>query len=229
MGALHTGHASLVKASQQDNDLTIVSIFVNPTQFNQPEDLTLYPRTLDADLTLLEQLSVDACFIPETEQIYNDNYRFQLTENHLSQQMEGHHRPGHFTGVLTVVMKLLNLIQPTRAYFGEKDFQQLQLIQQMVTAFFMTVDIIGCPTLRESSGLPYSSRNQRLTPAQRLVADEFARIFHQNASLESIKTQLSALDLTIDYLEEHQQRRFIAVSLGNIRLIDNLRVDQAPN
>lgn len=221
MGALHQGHASLMTASRNENDLTVVSIFVNPTQFNRPEDLNHYPRTLESDLIVLENAGVDICLFPDTAAIYNDNYRYQLIENSFSQHMEGKHRPGHFTGVLTVVMKLLNLVKPTRAYFGEKDYQQYRLLHDMADAFFMGIEIKACPTIRESSGLACSSRNLRLTPEQRKIADQFAQLFHQARPLDEILTELNALGIQVDYLEEHDGRRFAAVNIGDIRLIDN--------
>lgn len=135
MGNLHAGHRSLVTFSKQENDYTIASIFINPTQFNQPEDFTNYPRTLAADLELLEQAGVDFCILPSEQAMYADSYRYQLQETQLCQRMEGKQRPGHFNGVLTVVMKLLNLARPHRAYFGEKDYQQYLLIRDMVAAF----------------------------------------------------------------------------------------------
>ena len=141
MGNLHAGHASLFARSKQENDCAVASLFINPTQFNQPADFKHYPRTLDADLALLEQMGVDHCLLPDEQAMYRDGYRYQLDENQLAHQMEGRQRPGHFTGVLTVVMKLLNLVKPTQAYFGEKDYQQLQLIRGMVDAFFMDITI----------------------------------------------------------------------------------------
>lgn len=221
MGALHQGHLSLIETSQRENDLTVVSIFVNPTQFNQADDFTHYPRTLEADLNLLQQAGVQACLMPEPQTVYNDNYRFQINENAFSQQMEGQHRPGHFTGVLTVVMKLLQLVRPNRAYFGEKDYQQYQLIHDMAAAFFMNVEIKACPTIREASQLPFSSRNQRLSVEQRALADDFARIFHQPIAIDMIHSQLQAKGITVDYIEEFNNRRFIAVRIGPIRLLDN--------
>ncbi len=222
MGNLHIGHASLFAASRAENDLTITSLFVNPTQFNQTNDFTQYPRTLEDDLELLAKAGVDYCLLPDENAIYPDRYSYQLQENSRSQCMEGQHRPGHFTGVLTVVMKLLNLTKPHRAYFGEKDYQQLQLIQGMVTAFFMDIEIKACPTIRETSSLAYSSRNNRLTKEQRLLADQFARIFHQaDLPVGKLISQLGEIDLAVEYLEEYEGRRFIAVKIGDIRLIDN--------
>jgi pantoate--beta-alanine ligase len=144
--------------------------------------------------------------------------------------MEGKHRPGHFNGVLTVVMKLLNLTQPHRAYFGEKDYQQLQLIRDMTNAFFMDVEIKACPTIRETSSLAYSSRNNRLSKEQRDIADQFAQIFHQRAlSIDQITHKLNNIGLIIEYLEVHDNRRFVAVKIGDIRLIDNYMLDLLPH
>ncbi|MDF1684783.1 MAG: pantoate--beta-alanine ligase [Legionellaceae bacterium] len=226
MGNLHAGHLSLVKQSQQDNHKTAVTLFVNPTQFNNPDDFTHYPRTLEADLAYLERAGVDYCLIPNQKLMYSDNYRYQLEETQLSLAMEGKHRPGHFTGVLTVVMKLFNLIRPTRAYFGEKDYQQLSLIQGMVKAFLLDINIKACPIIREPSGLAYSSRNSRLSLDGRKQAEAFARIFNQATSCENAINALKAIDINIDYIEEHEQRRFAAVFIENIRLIDNYALDK---
>lgn len=222
MGALHAGHLSLVQTSQLNNDLTIVSIYVNPTQFNQADDFTHYPRTLDRDLELLAEAGVDICLVPEQHEMNNDQYRFQITEHALTQKMEGQHRPGHFTGVLTVVMKLLQIVRPSQAYFGEKDYQQFQLIHDMAEAFFLGIRIHACPTIREADGLPYSSRNQRLSPEQRQLASRFAAIFHQSIPIDEIRHQLQALGIRVDYVEEHNHRRFAAVHIGDIRLLDNI-------
>jgi pantoate--beta-alanine ligase len=221
MGNLHAGHASLMSASQRENDHTLVSIFVNPTQFNQQNDFQNYPRTLENDLELLEKQGVYACLLPDEKTMYADGYRYQVTENKRSLSMEGAHRPGHFTGVLTIVMKLLNLTQPTRCYLGEKDYQQYQLIRDMAAAFCMPVEIKMCPTIRENSGLAFSSRNNRLTAKQKILAEDFAKIFHTQASCEQIILELTKLKIKIDYIEEHDNRRFAAVYIGGIRLIDN--------
>ncbi|HAU1023977.1 TPA: pantoate--beta-alanine ligase [Legionella pneumophila] len=221
MGNLHAGHASLFLASSKENHYTVSSLFVNPTQFNNPDDYNHYPRTVDADLELMTQNGVDFCILPNENEIYTDGYAYQVQENRLGQLMEGKHRPGHFNGVLTIVMKLFNLVKPTRAYFGEKDYQQLLLIQGMVKALFMDIEIKSCPTVREKSGLACSSRNNRLTPSQREIADEFAKIFHQNKSSAMISKELEALGITVEYIEEFQGRRFAAVKIGDIRLIDN--------
>jgi len=222
MGNLHRGHASLMKQSKQENDCTIVSIFINPTQFNQTEDFIHYPRTLDNDLDILTQCSVDFCVLPNDKQIYADGFKFQIHDASQPQRMEAHHRPGHFTGVLTIVMKLLTLVRPHRAYFGEKDYQQYQLIRDMVSAFFMNIDVKACPTIREASGLAYSSRNNRLSAEQRLRAESFAQTFHQSSMpINQLYDTLEKLGISIEYLEEHENRRFISVNIDNIRLIDN--------
>lgn len=221
MGNLHAGHASLFTASKHENDCTVASIFINPTQFNQAADFTHYPRTLDKDLELLANTGVDYCLLPDDAAMYTDGYRYQIDENKFANLMEGRQRPGHFTGVLTVVMKLLNLTMPQRAYFGEKDYQQLQLIRDMTRAFFMDIEIKACPTIREASGLAYSSRNGRLSPAQRQLADQFANIFHQAVPCEQIIAELAAIAVGVEYIEEHEGRRFAAVRIGEVRLIDN--------
>lgn len=222
MGNLHIGHASLFTASQQENDQTMTSIFVNPTQFNQTSDFTHYPRTLDDDFELLTKAGVDYCLLPDEQAIYGDGYQYQIRENNHQQLMEGSHRPGHFNGVLTVVMKLFNLAKPHRAYFGEKDYQQYQLIRGMAAAFFMDIEVKSCPTVRLESNLPYSSRNNRLTKEQRLIADQFASIFHQpTCSSDQLIAELKQINVEIEYLEEHEGRRFAAVKVGDIRLIDN--------
>ena len=221
MGNLHAGHASLFSASTKDNQYTVSSLFINPTQFNRPDDFQHYPRTLDADLQLMTDSGVDFCILPDEKSMYADGYHYQIQENELSQLMEGAYRPGHFNGVLTVVMKLLNLTQPTQAYFGEKDYQQYLLIQGMAKALFMNVRIKACPTVREESGLAFSSRNNRLTQQQRVCAIEFATIFHQSKPCEMIAEELKAKGIIVEYIEDYQGRRFAAVMIGEIRLIDN--------
>ncbi|KTC94394.1 pantoate--beta-alanine ligase [Legionella erythra] len=224
MGNLHAGHASLYAVSQQQNHYTAASIFINPTQFNRADDFTHYPRTLEADLHLLEESGVDFCLLPTEQDIYPDGYHYQVHENHLSLCMEGIHRPGHFTGVLTVVLKLLNLVRPQKAYFGEKDYQQYLLIRGMADAFFLPIDIIACPTIREPSGLAYSSRNNRLNQAQRLQAETFARLFHQNKPADELQNDLQTAGITVEYINEQGGRRFAAVLIDDIRLIDNYAI-----
>ena len=225
MGNLHIGHLSLIQASQQENDQTIVSLFVNPTQFNNKDDFIHYPRTLENDLQQLREAKVDYCLIPTEEAMYPEGYRYHIEENKLAQILEGSYRPGHFNGVLTVVMKLLQLVRPNNAYFGEKDYQQFELIRNMAAAFFLDIQIKSCPTIREKSGLAYSSRNNRLSPSERTQAEAFAQLFHQEKPCDEIKKQLEERGIEVDYLEEYSGRRFAAVYIGKIRLIDNYRID----
>ncbi len=221
MGNLHAGHMALIQQSLHENQKTIVSLFVNHAQFNQSADFENYPRTLDADIKKLEQAGVDYCFIPSQSDIYPDHYRYQIHETEQSLILEGAHRPGHFTGVLTVVMKLFNLIKPTRAYFGEKDYQQLSLIQGMIDAFFLNIELRACPTIRETNNLALSSRNNRLSDTGHQKAQRFAEIFHSASSSEQARAALRKIDIEIEYIEEHQGRRFAAVCVDGIRLIDN--------
>jgi pantoate--beta-alanine ligase len=224
MGALHEGHVSLVRQSLADNDHTLVSIFVNPTQFDQSADLEAYPNTLEADLKTLADLGVDAVFLPDFESMYPDDYAYQLSEARLSRKYCGAHRPGHFDGVLSVVMKLFNLSQPDKAYFGEKDFQQLALIRGMVAAFFMPVEVIACPIIREADGLAMSSRNLRLTPAERKLAPMLYQVLSENTTLNDKHRRLEKLGFEVDYLEVMHDRLLAAAKLGDIRLIDNVPV-----
>lgn len=221
MGALHVGHMKLIETSQKNHHKTLVTIFVNPHQFNDTSDFDNYPSQLDKDIALLQEQGVDFLFTPEAHSIYPSNETFQIVENQLSKQLCGVSRQGHFEGMLTVVMKLLNIAQADAAYFGEKDFQQLQLIQNMAKSFFIDTQIIGCPTVRESNGLALSSRNQRLSSSGKELAEKFVTIFHSNSSLPIIETKLKELSINIDYLHEINDRRFIAVTIDNVRLIDN--------
>ncbi|MDP6970266.1 MAG: pantoate--beta-alanine ligase, partial [Pseudomonadales bacterium] len=176
MGALHRGHASLLERSVDENDFTVLSIYVNPTQFNNPDDLDNYPDTMEDDLVLAKRLGVDVVIRPTYNDMYADGYRYQVDENEFSRTLCGEHRSGHFTGVLTVVMKLLNLVLPTRAYFGKKDYQQYRLISDMVETFFMNVEIVGCETIRECDGLAVSSRNINLNGETRKVAPRLHKL-----------------------------------------------------
>lgn len=222
MGNLHAGHQSLLQRAKQENTISILSIFVNPTQFDNPDDLTKYPRTLSQDLALAETLDVDYVLLPNYDELYRDSYRYRVTESALSHRMEGQHRHGHFDGVLTIVMKLLLLIKPTQAYFGEKDFQQLQLVSDMTKAFFINTKIVACPTIRDQNGLALSSRNSRLTPEQYKLAIQFPKLLAATKTEIEIKLALEQLGFVVDYIEEFQGRRYGAVKLGTVRLIDNI-------
>jgi pantoate--beta-alanine ligase len=222
MGNLHAGHQSLLERSKEDDEVTVLSIFVNPTQFNDKNDLAHYPRTEEADIAIAEKLKIDAVFIPTESQLYPDGYHYQIHENDISQLLEGVIRPGHFTGMLTVVLKLLQLIKANHAYFGEKDYQQLLLVKGLVQAFFVDTEIIGCPIIRMPEGLPLSSRNSRLSPEDLKNAAKFSQILQQKKSIEQIKMELIAAGFEIDYLEDKFNRRLAAVKFKNVRLLDNV-------
>jgi pantoate--beta-alanine ligase len=225
MGALHAGHLSLVQRSQRENAVTVVSIFVNPAQFDQADDLDRYPRQTEHDLALLRDAAVDAVLLPAREDIYPDGYLYRVSESELSRKLCGAHRPGHFDGVLTVVMKLLNIVQPTRVYFGEKDYQQLLLVRGMTQAFFMDVDVVACPVVREPDGLAMSSRNQNLDTAQRQLAPALHQVLRESRDTESAQTRLQQLGFDVDYVEDFKGRRLAAVQIGATRLIDNVVIE----
>lgn len=227
MGALHAGHVALLTRARRENERVVLSVFVNPTQFNDPQDLAQYPRTLDADLELARP-HVDAVLAPSPESLYLDQYRYRVTENQLSRRWEGAQRPGHFDGVLTVVLKLLNLVQPQRAYFGEKDWQQLQLVRGMVQALLLPVQIVPCPTVRDTDGLALSSRNGRLSPTARARAAVFPRVLASSPDAESAAAALRAEGFAVDYVEDTDGVRLGAIRIEGVRLIDNVRL-RSPN
>jgi pantoate--beta-alanine ligase len=254
MGALHQGHAALVRRSVAENDVCVVSVFVNPTQFNNKEDLQKYPRTLEKDVELLTQLGVHFVFAPSPEEMYSAeemNTQFSFDFNGLDKVMEGKMRPGHFNGVVQVVSRLFELVRPTRAYFGEKDFQQLAIIHHMVERStmktnFTDLKIIDCPIVREESGLALSSRNQRLSEAEKSIALNISKTLF--ASLEWAKTSsvpevekrvidtINAIPgLDVEYYEIVDKTTLqptntfqnaigcITVYCGPVRLIDNIQ------
>lgn len=229
MGALHKGHESLIEHSVNDCDVTVISIYVNPTQFDNPDDLNNYPLTLDEDEKIAERLGVDYVLLPTWEDLYPDGFRYQVVETEFSRELCGAHREGHFTGVLTVVMKLLNLVRPDRAYFGEKDYQQYCLIRDMVSAFHMDVKIVPCPTVREHDGLALSSRNLNLDEASRKLAPMFHQLLLADDSDEVVRRHLCDAGFEVDYVETRNGRRFGAVRLGQgakqVRLIDNVSME----
>lgn len=248
MGALHQGHISLVQKSKSENDFTIVSVFVNPTQFNNADDLKKYPRTESEDAKLLEEAGCDAVFFPTIEAIYPNGQKSEhFSFDGIEFQMEGKFRPGHFDGVATVVKRFFEIIQPNKAYFGEKDFQQLRIIQELVKNLNLKVEIIPVSIMRESDGLAMSSRNTRLTKEMREESPKIYQIlnlakeFIQNHSItetkEFVQNQFNQTNLDLEYFEiadelslesvsekENSQklRGFIAVFAGEIRLIDNI-------
>jgi pantoate--beta-alanine ligase len=248
MGALHAGHDSLVARARRDNRRVVVSLFVNPAQFGPNEDFEKYPRPFEQDRSRLEGLGVDAIFHPPVDQIYPPAFKTRVDPGPLGDVLEGKSRPGHFAGVLTIVLKLFNLTQPKRAYFGQKDFQQVVLVRQMVRDFGLPVRIVVVPTVREEDGLAMSSRNGYLDPAQRAAApaihhalDAAANAFDAHvtdpAELESVaRLMLEGIPgLTVEHVsvvDETTLRRpertipgsvlAVAVKLGSIRLIDNV-------
>jgi len=224
MGALHAGHQSLLRRAKAENGLAVASIFVNPAQFNDPRDLRHYPRTLAEDVKKLEAEKTDFLLLPSAEDMYPDGYRYRVSENAESGALCGAHRPGHFEGVLTVVLKLLSLVRADRAYFGEKDYQQFHLIKGMAEAFFLGTEIIPCPTLREADGLAMSSRNMLLEPEHRRLAPALHRALRAKAGPAEIKKKLAALGFRPDYVEDRWGRRFAAAKLGKVRLIDNVKI-----
>lgn len=222
MGALHEGHLSLIKKSKKENDITIVSIFVNPTQFNDKADFENYPATVDNDIKKLEKENVDYLLLPSYKELYPDNYKYVITENSFSKQLCGNSREGHFDGVLTVVMKLLNIVNANVAYFGEKDYQQYKLIKGMAEAFFIDTRIISVETVREADGLAFSSRNARLSKEDRERALLFPKLLKSDASCDEVTKELTENNFLVDYITEIDGRRFGAVNIGSVRLIDNV-------
>lgn len=224
MGALHEGHASLLRQSTQENEVTVLSIYVNPTQFNNTDDLKKYPRTWEVDIEVAKKYGATIVISPRYEEMYADNYRYKVTEGEFSKILCGAHRPGHFDGVLTVVMKLLNIVNASKAYFGEKDFQQLQLIKDMSRSFFMKTEIVPCPTLREKDGLAMSSRNVRLTETGRKKAPMLYEALKNAKTVAEAREKLQNQNIEVEYLEEHFGRRFIAAFIDQVRLIDNVQI-----
>lgn len=253
MGALHAGHLSLLEQSQRENTCTVISIFVNPTQFNNAEDLAKYPRTLEADLEKIKSVSNQIIvFAPTVDDIYKGNTVSSAFDyDGLENQMEGRFRPGHFNGVGTIVKRLFEIVQPTNAYFGEKDFQQLQIVKKMVEKHQLPVTIIGCPIFREGNGLAMSSRNERLTPSERDKAAviyqtlQTAKLKFESESPQAISEWVSAIfdsipGFELEYFEiadaetlepiTHKipgknYRAFLAVFVNNIRLIDTISLN----
>lgn len=252
MGALHAGHVSLIERARKENDIVVVSVFVNPTQFNNPEDLRTYPRTEEADCEKLESAGVDYAFIPTVEEIYpvEDTRVFDLGP--VADVMEGAMRPGHFNGVAQIVSRLFAMTNPTRAYFGEKDFQQIAVIRRMAEIEgFNELEIIDCPIKREDDGLAMSSRNVRLTAQQREVAPNIHRILVSSVGLSSTNTVNETIKFVVDEINSFEEMEVeyyqivnpitmqpidnwedapdgiavgcITVYLGNVRLIDNIK------
>ncbi len=249
MGALHTGHLSLIATSKNQNDLTVCSIFVNPIQFNNPQDLAKYPRLLEADCALLETVYCDVVFAPSVSEIYPEPIVTKFDFGALESVMEGKFRPGHFNGVGIVVSKLFHIVQPNNTYFGQKDLQQTAVVRQMIIDLGFQIAFHVCPTLREADGLAMSSRNRNLLPEHRPLASEIYKTLSESKAklmanksveeiLESATTHFSQRsDFQLEYFEivnahtlmpisetqsAGQTAICIAIFLGNVRLIDNL-------
>ena len=211
MGGLHEGHLALIERSMRENPFTIVSIFLNPTQFSDKADLERYPNDLENDLKKLGKIKIDAVFVPSYSEIYPDHYQYIVMENQLSKELCGKSKKGHFDGVLTVVLKLINIASPHRVYFGEKDYQQLELIRGMVDALFLPVQVVACPTVRAVSGLALSSRNQHLSSKGKKEAAFFLKVLKSYSTREKIIKNLEQKNFEIDYIEERAGRRYGAV------------------
>ena len=248
MGALHRGHTSLVERAAAENDKVVVTIFVNPTQFNDPSDLEHYPRTLEADLELLQKLKTDIVFVPSVKEMYpeEDSQSFDL--GGLDRVMEGEHREGHFNGVAQIVSKLFLLVHPTRAYFGQKDFQQLVIIRRLVEILELNITIVPCPIIREKDGLAMSSRNTRLSKDERKLAPFIYQVLLEARARRESLSPLQLREwvrlrfenqpaLRLEYFEIVEDKGLtpikawdekvnkvacVAVHLGDVRLIDNL-------
>jgi len=249
MGALHSGHIELIKQAKKQTTHVVVSIFVNPTQFNDPADFQAYPRTIQEDIKLLEQQNVDYLFVPTTQEIYPQSQEQELIDlGKLDKEMEGRFRPNHFQGVAQVVKRLLAIIQPDYAFFGQKDFQQLTIIRHLVKHEKLSVKIIACPTVRNDQGLALSSRNMRLSEAQKQQATAiyqtllYAQQYADKISPKELKKRcidrLEKEELKVDYFEfvhpdtlsfleeqwESDAIACVALYCGNVRLIDNMHI-----
>lgn len=201
MGALHEGHLSLIRRAKADCDVAVVSVFVNPTQFGPNEDFDLYPRTLPRDQQLASEAQADAMFCPSVEEMYPVGFQTVVDVPKIGAQLEGAHRPGHFAGVATVVTKLLNMVQPNRAYFGQKDYQQLLVIERVARDLNQTADIVMVPTMRESDGLAMSSRNVYLSPEQRQAAPILSRVLkHAEARIHDGASDPQTLQAELESL-----------------------------
>lgn len=222
MGGLHNGHLSLVQKCRNENDISVVSVYLNPTQFNDKNDLLTYPANFEDDAALLEKAGIDYLFAPDYSAMYPDGYTYKVIETDFSRKLCGAKRPGHFDGVLTVVMKLFNIIRPQNAYFGEKDFQQYVLLDGMVKAFFMDINLVPCPIVREENGLAISSRNRKLSEKGLASAPKLHEILENESSLEQKKKELESSGFTVDYITEHNGRLYAAAFLEGVRLIDNI-------
>ena len=249
MGALHEGHLELVRRARRENEWVSCSIFVNPIQFNNPQDLEKYPRTLQEDLRMLQEAGCNMVFVPSVEEMYPGPVEETYDFGQLERVMEGKYSPGHFNGVAVVVKRLFDIMEPTRAYFGEKDFQQLAIIRELVRQTGLPVEIVPCPTVREDDGLAMSSRNRRLDKEERALAPLIFRVLEEvrrqagSVPVKEVKdwavSQLSGSGFIVEYFDIADSvtlqpvstwegtgapRAFVACYLGNVRLIDNMEL-----
>lgn len=250
MGALHRGHISLIETSTRENSVTICSIFVNPKQFNKKEDLVNYPRETDLDIEMLRDASCDIVFIPSAQEMYPEKLEKEFDFGVLSEVMEAKHRPGHFNGVAIVIERFFNILNPTRAYFGEKDYQQLAVIRALAKQLNSTVEIVGCPIHREENGLAMSSRNKRLTREEKDIVKtikeglDYVKENHHKYSISTIKKHFRAKiaqhkELSLEYFEIANKETleliqnwqdassciaFTAINVRTVRLIDNMTI-----
>ncbi len=249
MGALHEGHLSLVKRAKSENDIVVVSIFINPLQFGPGEDFYRYPRDIEKDMEKLRSSDVDILFVPEAKNLYPEGFAIHITIDGVTDRLCGAFRPGHFTGVVTVVCKLFNIVKPTRAYFGQKDFQQTVVVNRLVEDLNMDIEVVTCPTVRESDGLAMSSRNAYLSAGERAAATVLYKALSSASQMiksgaygpEEVKNKLTALlraeplvsDIqyagiydpkTLVELEVLKQQNLVAaaIKIGGTRLIDNV-------
>ncbi len=252
MGALHAGHMSLIERARRENDVVVVSVFVNPTQFNNPDDLRTYPRTEEADCALLSAAGVDYALVPTVEEMYPEPDTRVFDLGPVAEVMEGAMRPGHFNGVAQIVSKLFYIVEPTRAYFGEKDFQQIAVIRKMVSLLGMNLEIVACPIKRADDGLALSSRNVRLTPEQRAAAPAIHRILSESRDYAKTHTPAETAAWVVDAINAEPFMRVeyykivhpltlqdveqweadvepvgcATVFCGDVRLIDNIRYER---
>jgi len=250
MGALHAGHLSLVRSSASENDLTVVSIFVNPTQFNDSKDFERYPREVEKDLNLLKSVEVDYVFLPDQNEVYPERDNHQYNLGNLNKQMEGAFRPGHFNGVASVVKRLFEIVKPRRAYFGLKDFQQYRIIKELNKNYNLGVEVVGCETVRDENGLALSSRNQLLSIEEKELALHLSRTLRLMAQKSDRSNHRELEELGMNYLanypeieveyvkvvdpedleeppetkEKGKRVALVAAKIGKVRLIDNMKV-----
>ncbi|WP_207424554.1 pantoate--beta-alanine ligase [Desertivirga brevis] len=247
MGALHQGHLSLIEIAARNTDCVVCSIFVNPTQFNDPEDLAKYPRPIDADIAMLEQVNCDVLFLPAVQEMYSGDEQWSIDLGYLERILEGRFRPGHYQGVTQIVKKLFDVVQPNKAFFGQKDFQQVKVIMKMVELYSMPVEIVMCPILREEDGLAMSSRNIHLSPSERVEALALSKTLNSTRENFAIKpiSQLqqdaesflqNSEGVELEYFEicnaetlmpaeskdEAGLVALVAAKVGRTRLIDNI-------